>query len=58
MTPSDYRTWVNLQTEIAKKSTNDGETKHMDDEILDEDEFEIISWRVWTDVLLQILKVY
>lgn len=64
MTPADYRTWVALQSEIADKTkskseneVNDSKSFDADMEILDEDEFEIVSWRVWTDVLLQILKV-
>lgn len=61
MEPRDYKTWVLLQREIesqkASKSPASLGIKTEEEEALEDQLFEAVSKRAWTDILLQILRV-
>ena len=59
--PRDYHLWKQMQKQLKMELEKQGEdtTGLPDDEEeeLEEDVFELVSKRAWTDVLLQLLKV-
>jgi regulator of replication initiation timing len=61
MMPEDYKTWVKLQQELEerkRKSANrEPKTKTEEEEAVEDQLFEAVSKRAWTDVLLQLYKV-
>lgn len=61
MEPRDYKCWVQLQREVEMKKNKSGhwETKPKteEDEAIEDQLFEAVSKRAWTDILMQILKV-
>ncbi len=61
MEPGDYKMWVQLQKDIQAKKNKTGHrdirTKTEDEETIEEQLFEAVSKRAWTDVMLQLLKV-
>ena len=62
MEPADYKHWARLQKEIETKRNKSGHreirVKTEEEEALEEQLFEAVSKRAWTDILLQLLKVY
>ena len=62
MTPGDYKQWVALQREMeARRSKSTGHSmsrmKTEEEEAIEDQLFEAVSKRAWTDVMLQLLKV-
>jgi hypothetical protein len=61
MEPQVYKHWAQLQKDIEAKKNKTGRrdirVKTEDEEALEEQLFEAVSKRAWTDVLLQLLKV-
>jgi hypothetical protein len=59
--PRDYHLWKQMQKQLKLELTKQGEetqAKNMEEEEeLEEDVFEAVSKRAWTDILLQLLKV-
>ncbi len=58
----DYSLWKRLQQQLKMELTSQGLVEEAsrirdDDEELEEEVFEAVSKRAWTDVLLQIYKV-
>ena len=57
----DYKVWVKLQKAIVSLSTAGGHhpsnPKTEEEEALEDQLFEAVSKRAWTDILLQLLKV-
>ncbi len=62
MEPSDYRRWTQLQKEIEAKKHQSGRREIRmtteEDEAIEDQLFEAVSKRSWTDILLQLLKVF
>ena len=62
MMPVDYKRWVALQKELEAKKNKSGhwenKQKTEEEEALEDQLFEAVSKRAWTDVLLQLYKVY
>ena len=60
MEPKDYKTWVQLQKDLDAQKHQGGhrETKPKteEEEAIEDQLFEAVSKRAWTDVLLQLLK--
>ncbi|KFU94786.1 Uncharacterized protein CXorf59, partial [Chaetura pelagica] len=57
--PDDYKQWIEVQTVLKvrdKKHSDIFSNKHLP--ILEDSTFETVSKRAWTDVLLQIYKVF
>ena len=61
MEPRDYHLWKQVQKQMKIELINQGQdekaAKIDEEEELDGELFEAVSKRVWTDVLLQLLKV-
>ena len=61
MAPGDFVLWRQLQRSVKLELIQQGQTKEAEkiriDEDVEEEVFEAISKRMWTDCLLQILKV-
>ena len=61
MEPLDYKHWAQLQKDIEQKKNKTGRreirVKTEEEESLEDQLFEAVSKRAWTDVLLQLLKV-
>ena len=60
MEPNDYKVWSKLQRAIAAKKQPNGYKeilKTEEEEALEDQLFEAVSKRAWTDILLQLLKV-
>ena len=61
MDPRDYHLWKQIQAEFKLELERKGEfeqaAKYVVEEELDDEVFEAVSKRAWTDILLQILKV-
>ena len=61
MEPRDYQCWVSLQQDLqAKRNTSghqDVKPKTEEEQAIEEQLFEAVSKRAWTDILLQTLKV-
>ena len=61
MEPTDYKRWVELQRALEAEKYKDGirenKVKTEEEEALEDQLFEAVSKRAWTDVLLQLLKV-
>ena len=62
MTPKDYKNWVALQREVeARRNAEDPKSvrtrKTEEEEAIEDQLFEAVSKRSWTDVLLQTIKV-
>ena len=61
MTPADYKRWVRLQKELEAKKNKGGhrenKPKTEEEEAIEDQLFEAVSKRAWTDVLLQLVKV-
>lgn len=59
--PRDYHLWKQMQKQLKLELAKQGEVnqanKMEEEEELEEDVFEAVSKRSWTDVLLQLLKV-
>ncbi|KAL4233464.1 hypothetical protein ACF0H5_008145 [Mactra antiquata] len=60
MEPRDYHLWKQIQTEfrleLERKGDFEEAEKLAEEEELEDDVFEAVSKRAWTDILLQILK--
>lgn len=62
MEPRDYHLWKQMQKQLKMELVKQGEGEQADkiqedEEELEEDVFEAVSKRAWTDILLQLLKV-
>ena len=61
MTPRDFRIWQRLQMQIQDELQAQGNLEEAaainTEEDMEEEVFEAVSKRAWTDILLQILKV-
>lgn len=61
MDTKDYHLWKQIQAqfriELEKKGDDKEAEKIDEEEELDDDVFEAVSKRAWTDILLQIFKV-
>ena len=61
MEPRDYKEWVKLQRAIDAKRHASGhrdvKLKTEEEEAIEDQLFDAVSKRAWTDVLLQLLKV-
>lgn len=61
MEPRDYHLWKQIQTEFRLELERKGDFEEADklaeEEELEDDVFEAVSKRAWTDILLQIMKV-
>lgn len=61
MEPRDYHLWKQIQAEFRLELERNGDFEEASkltlEEELDDDVFEAVSKRAWTDILLQILKV-
>jgi hypothetical protein len=61
MTPRDFHIWQRLQVEIQNELRAQGKYAEAEEvniqEDMEEEVFEAVSKRAWTDILLQILKV-
>ena len=61
MEPSDYKQWVKLQQDIEIERHRSGhcdiKLKTEEEEAIEEQLFEAVSKRAWTDILLQLVKV-
>jgi len=61
MEPRDYHLWKQMQNELKLSPEADGIFEGLEkmntEEELDDEVFEAVSKRAWTDILLQILKV-
>ena len=61
MAPGDFVLWRQLQRSVKMELVQQGKKQDADkiriDDDVEEEVFEAISKRMWTDVLLQILKV-
>ena len=61
MEPGDYKRWVALQKEIEVERHRSGhreiKMKTEEEEAIEDQLFEAVSKRAWTDILLQLLKV-
>ncbi|KFQ75443.1 Calponin homology domain-containing protein 2, partial [Phaethon lepturus] len=57
--PDDYKKWIKVQT-VMKAELKKGDVKNSDKHlfILEDSIFETMSKRAWTDVLLQVYKVF
>lgn len=61
MEPADYKMWVKLQKEMEARKNKSGhretKLKTEEEEAIEDQLYEAVSKRAWTDVLLQLLKV-
>jgi hypothetical protein len=61
MDPRDYHLWKQIQAEfkleLERKGDFEQAAAYVIEEELEDDVFEAVSKRAWTDILLQILKV-
>lgn len=61
MEPGDYLLWKQLRKqmkiELLKQGEEEEAAKISEEEELEEEVFEAVSKRSWTDILLQLLKV-
>ena len=59
MEPSDYKLWVHYQkaVENRKKGGFQMKAKTEEEEALEEQIYDAVSKRAWTDICLQLLKV-
>lgn len=61
MDPRDYHLWKQIQAEFKLELERKGDFEQAStlpvEEELEDDVFEAVSKRAWTDILLQILKV-
>lgn len=61
MEPRDYHLWKQMQNDLRLSPEANGIFEELEklntEEELDDEVFEAVSKRAWTDVLLQILKV-
>lgn len=62
MEPQEYRTWMRIQRQIEAHKNKSGHrsglrAKTVEEETIEDQLFEAVSKRAWTDVLLQLLKV-
>ncbi|NWV14566.1 CFA47 protein, partial [Ptilonorhynchus violaceus] len=61
LTPEDYKVWIQVHTELKVGSGSQRTSCRVTDKsffILEDSTFETMSKRAWTDVLLQIYKVF
>ena len=62
MEPQDYKVWMHLQCHLEAERNKSGHRdgtrlKTEEEETIEDQLFEAVSKRAWTDVLLQLLKV-
>ena len=61
MESKDYHLWKQIQTQLRLELEKKGDPKEAEkldtEEELDDEVFEAVSKRAWTDILLQIFKV-